>query len=110
MKKLFALLLSIVMTLALSVPALAAPSSGAVTPTPPDWMPAEHYLVFPGDEAYQPENWAKILEMRADAANGGLLTEENRRDPEGSPAMRYETGLVRLKYARSEERRVGKEC
>ena len=99
MKKLFALLLSIVMTLALSVPALAAPSSGAVTPTPPDWMPAEHYLVFPGDEAYQPENWAKILEMRANAANGGLLTEENRRDPEGSPAMRYETGLVRLKYA-----------
>lgn len=99
MKKLFALLLSIVMTLALAVPALAAPSSGAVTPTPPDWMPAEHYLVFPGDEAYQPENWAKILEMRANAANGGLLTEENRRDPEGSPAMRYETGLVRLKYA-----------
>ena len=45
MKKLFALLLSIVMTLALAVPALAAPSSGAVTPTPPDWMPAEHYQI-----------------------------------------------------------------
>lgn len=99
MKKLTAVLLSLAMTLALTAAAFAAAPSGAVTPTPPDWMPAEHYLVFPGDEAYQPENWVKILEMRADAANGGLLTEENRNDPDGSPAMRYETGLVRLKYA-----------
>lgn len=99
MKKLTAVLLSLVMTLALSVPAFAADSSGAVTPTPPGWMPAEHYLVFPGDEAYRPENWTKILEMRADAASGGLLNRENRKDPDGSPAMRYEAGLVCLKYA-----------
>ena len=99
MRKLLALVLSMVMAASLTVPAFAASSPEAVPPTPPDWMPAEHYLVFPGDEAYRPENWAKILEMRADAANGGLLTEENRHDPDGSPAMRYETGLVRLKYA-----------
>lgn len=94
MRKLLALVLSMVMAASLTVPAFAASSPEAVPPTPPDWMPAEHYLVFPGDEAYRPENWAKILEMRADAANGGLLTEENRHDPDGSPAMRYETFLV----------------
>lgn len=99
MKKLLALLLSMVMAASLTVPALAASSSGAVTPTPPDWMPAEHYLVIPGDEAYQPENWAKILEKRADAASGALPTDEDKHDPTGSPAMRYEMALVRLKYA-----------
>lgn len=99
MKKLLALLLSMIMAVSLAAPAFAASSAGAVTPTPPDWMPAEHYLVFPGDEAYQPENWDKVLELRADAANGGRYDLTNRRDPTGSPAMRYETALVWLKYA-----------
>lgn len=72
MKKLFALLLSIVMTLALAVPALAAPSSEAVTPTPPSWVSPEEYAVFEGGKAYEPENWATILELRKLAEAGGL--------------------------------------
>lgn len=47
---------------------------------------------------YLPENWAKVLEMREDAANGGTLP-EGTRYAEGSAGMQYETALVWLRYS-----------
>lgn len=102
MKRLIAFVLSLVMLCTLTIPAFAV---GPVTPTAPEWIDAEDYLVFPGDEVYQPENWAKVLEMRAEAANGGLRPGEDDgqwRTGEGSAGLRYETGLVRLKNAENE--------
>lgn len=72
MKKLLALLLSTVMALSLVAPALAASSSGAVTPTAPSWIDPAEYAVFDDGKAYEPENWATILELRKLAEAGGL--------------------------------------
>lgn len=68
-------------------------------PCPPSWVEKEDYLVFPGDRVYEPENWAKVLKLRAQAESGVLLPEEGRDWAEGSPGECYETALVRLKYA-----------
>lgn len=61
------LLLAVTMLLTLAMPAMAATP---VTPTAPSWWEGEEYLTFPGDEVYQPENWQKILDMRAQAEAG----------------------------------------
>lgn len=104
MKRLMALALSLAMLLTLTVPALAAEG----TPTPPDWVKAEEYLTFPGDEVYQQDTWEKILRLRADAAAGhleprkgdALYEEWNAGETRGSSAgLRYELGLIGMKYA-----------
>lgn len=95
--------LALCLCLTLCPAAFAESDPEPVTPTPPDWMPEEYYLVFPGDEVYLPENWAKVLEMRTDAANGGTLSQEVLDQPytglTGSAGMRYEIALVRLRCA-----------
>lgn len=97
MKKLFAMLLTLALALGLVCPALAAQ---AVTPTPPEWINGEDYLIFPGDEVYQPENWAKVEALREEARNGALLSDDTERNVEdSSPGMCYEIALVRVKYA-----------
>lgn len=95
MKRLTALTLALVLALSLCASALASES---VTPTAPEWINAEDYLTFPGDEVYLPENWAKVEALREEARNGGLLPKD-RENPTGSVGTRYETALVWLKYA-----------
>lgn len=96
MKKLGAFLLALALAVSLVPAALAAEP---VTPTPPEWINAEDYLTFPGDEVYLPENWAKVEALREEARNGALLVIDGSQDgAEGSPGMCYETGLVRIKY------------
>lgn len=100
MKKLLALTLSLVMTLGLCGPVLAAEP---VTPTPPEWINAEDYLIFPGDEVYEPENWAKVEAMREEARNGMLMPDTDGYNTntweDSSAGMHYEMALVRIKYA-----------
>ena len=95
-KKSVSLLLALTLVFSLFPAALAVES---VTPTPPEWIKAEDYLIFPGDEVYEPENWAKVEELREGARNGGTIVIDGSQDwAEGSPGMCYETGLVRIKY------------
>ena len=97
MKKHLALALALILTLGLCGPVLAAE---AVTPTPPEWINAEDYLIFPGDEVYEPENWAKVEAIREEARNGGNTPiDESKKWPTGSAGAWYETALARIKYA-----------
>lgn len=70
-------------------------------PAHPSWVEEEDYLIFPDDPVYEPENWERILTLRAQAESGALLPQEGREWAEGSPGECYETGLVRLKYAQN---------
>lgn len=109
MKRLLSIVLVLVMSLSL-VPAVAAE---AVTPTPPEWINGDDYLVFPGDEVYLPENWAKVEALREEARNGALFPDDDSKNwAEGSAGMCYEMALVRIKYALNasdgtQERRMG---
>lgn len=97
MKRLAALLLALALSLSLIPNTLAAE---AVTPTPPEWINAEDYLTFPGDDIYLPENWASIETMREKARNGAKLSlyiVQN--DPYCTPGTCYEHALLRFKYA-----------
>lgn len=96
-KKSVSLLLTLTLVFSL-FPAVSAEE--AVTPTAPEWIKAEEYLIFPGDEVYEPENWAKVEAMRAGARNGEPLPKENQDwGVQGSVGTRYEKGLVRMKCA-----------
>lgn len=101
MKRFLTLLLTL--ALALSSAALAlegdGPSAVQAHPSAPAWVEEEDYMVFPGDPVYEPENWAGVLKLRAQAQSGALLPEEGRDWAEGSPGQCYETALIRLKYA-----------
>lgn len=97
-KKSVSLLLALTLVFSL-FPTASAAEGEAVTPTPPEWINEEDYLIFPGDEVYEPENWAKVEAMREEARNGALLVIDGSQNwAEGSPGMCYETGLVRIKY------------
>lgn len=111
MKRLISLALSVVMLLALTVPTASAAEE---KPVPPDWVKAEEYVVFSGDTAYQPENWARILRLREDAEAGNqepqsgdaLYADWNSGETAGaSAALRFELGLVGMKYAENSEGR-----
>lgn len=92
--------LSLLLTLALTLSLLpAAWGAESVTPTPPSWVAAEDYLVFPGDPAYERSNWAQIEALRADAEKGAQLPADGRDWADGSVGQCYETALLRLKYA-----------
>lgn len=69
MKKIVALCLAVMLSLALVVPALA---DEPMTPTPPAWVPAEEYAVFEGSAAYEPENWEAILALRKEVSWGAI--------------------------------------
>lgn len=106
-------LLSAILTLALILGAVPTVAAEAVAPTPPEWINAEDYLIFPGDEVYLPDNWAKVVALREEARNGALLPDDDSKNwAEGSAGMCYETALVRIKYALNagegtQERRMG---
>lgn len=100
-KRVLTLLLALSLAISLTAPALAADGTvQPVTPTPPEWFPADEYLIFPGDEVYLPENWAKVLEMREDAASGNQIPEAYiyGLGGAGSAGMNYERALVCLRY------------
>ena len=95
-KRFFPLFLALVMAVSL-VP--AARAAEAVEPTPPEWINEEDYLIFPGDEVYEPENWAKIEALREDVRDGVDIIPVGPDWPEGSIGTCYEIGLTRLGYA-----------
>ena len=49
-------LLSLVLAMSFCLALLPSAALAAVTPTPPDWIPAEDYMIFPGDSVYDPKN------------------------------------------------------
>lgn len=72
MKKCVAMLLALALAVSLVPAALAAEP---VTPTPPEWINEEDYIIFPGDKVYLPENWAKVEQLREAARNGATKTD-----------------------------------
>lgn len=105
-KRWMSLLLAVTMLLTLTMPVLAAP----VTPTAPSWWNKEDYIVFSDDAVYQPENWKKILELRADAENGNFpqvgegkywhsfSRERQNIWEKGSDGQQYEMALIMFKH------------
>ena len=91
--------LSILLTAVLLLSGLRAYGFDGSTATPPAWVAAEDYLIFPGDPVYDEANWAEVERLRQAAENGALLPREGREWAQGSPGQCYETGLLRLKYA-----------
>ena len=71
--RVFALLL----TCSLLCTLLPAARAGTAAPTPPSWCRLEEYVVFEGSAAYEPENWEKILLLRADAEAGGATPKKD---------------------------------
>lgn len=98
MKRLTALALSLMLFLTLMIPAAQAEE---VTPTPPEWVKAEDYITFPGDEVYQKENWDEILRLRRSAARGDPMSADQMQMPDdtASDGTCFELGLIRLRYA-----------
>lgn len=97
MKKLLSALLILTLIFSLAVPAFAA---GPVTPASPSWMDPEDYLTIPGDPVYEPDAWAEIEALRAEAEAGALF-DASKDDvrPKGSVGYCYEIALIRLKQA-----------
>lgn len=130
-KRWMSFLLAFTMFLTLAMPTMAATP---VTPTAPSWWEGEEYLTFPGDEVYQPENWQKILDMRAQAEAGyipeihedwdyyssknPLWYQDNNLsvhmgwhtygNEKVSPGTKYEIALVMVKYAMNDYEKNGK--
>lgn len=105
MKRLLSPALSLMMLLTLTAPAAQA---AEVKPTPPEWVKAEEYAVLADGEAYQKENWDKILRLRADAEAGHLAPEQGSalyddyqrfRKAAGAPSLQFEQGLLAVRYA-----------
>lgn len=106
MKKLLAMMLSLALSCSLLVPALA---SEAIAPAPPEWCPAEEYVIFEQSAAYQGETWDQITALREHAQAGNLtptrtgekalydqLQALKRSD---DPGILFEVGLVAARYA-----------
>ncbi|WP_295581435.1 DUF1266 domain-containing protein [uncultured Oscillibacter sp.] len=105
MKRLLSMVLSLWVLLALALPAASAAEA---SPAPPAWVDKEEYLVLPGDSAYEGADWERILRLREDAAAGhvepqkgeALYADWDAGEALGcSAAMRYELGLIGMKYA-----------
>lgn len=107
-KRMLSLALALSLAVSLFAPAMAAgDATQPVTPTAPEWIDEEDYLIFPGDEIYLPENWAEIEDLRERARNGATMvtkwdyskTNPNRNWLGGAAGRAYEVGLIWLKYA-----------
>lgn len=88
-RKQLAFALTLALCLSLFPTALAAE---AVTPTPPAWIRAEEYVIFPEGKVYEPTYWNYVLQLRADAAAG------NKRPISGSDLWGAYTGLSRITH------------
>lgn len=113
-KRILSLALFLSLAVSLFVPAFAAEdATQPVTPTAPEWINEEDYIIFPGDEVYLPENWAEIEELREQARNGKVYHKSQFGGdvalPEDfnacSPGQLYEYGLINLRYAINAESR-----
>ena len=89
-RRLYSFVTALVCLCALLPAAFAASDS----PTPPGWIPEKNYVVLPGDEVYQSENWAKVLSLRAEAEAGAQLPDAGAEVADTSAGMCYETGLL----------------
>lgn len=118
-KRILSLALSLSLAISLFAPAYAAETK-PVTPTPPEWIKAEDYVIFPDDELYLPENWAEIEWMREEARIGGAQVlrangeEISDKWPVGygTAGFAYEVGLTWLKCAENLglDTEEGKKC
>ena len=71
-----ALSLLLVLTLVVSlVP--AAFGAEPVTPTPPEWINEEEYVIFEDGKVYEPEYWECVLHLREHALSGGQQSKDN---------------------------------
>lgn len=96
MKRILTLIFSLVMVLS----AVTLPTQAVnVKPTPPSWVDAQEYAVFEGDPVYQEENWAKVLQARADAEAGGSIPDDDALSIGRSAGAYYEKGLILLRCA-----------
>lgn len=103
MRRAVSLCLALALCLGLMTPVLAVE---AATPTPPEWVNTEDYLIFPGDEVYQPENWAKVETLREEARNGATnVNNELARSLLDTVGGNFEVGLVALRCAENLEER-----
>lgn len=103
MKKCIAMLLALALTVSLVPAALAAEP---VTPTPPEWINEEDYIIFPGDEVYLPKNWEKVEQLREAARNGATKTDNQiviRLSD--TVAGNFEAGLAALRCAENLEKK-----
>lgn len=105
-KRMLSLALVLSLAVSLFAPATAA-GSGSVTPSAPEWINAEDYIIFPGDPVYEPDNWAQIEAMRADARNGGtvplgLAKEDGTYRQEGSVGWQFEVALAWMRCAENQ--------
>lgn len=106
-KRMLSLALFLSLAVSLFAPATAA-GSGPVTPSAPEWINAEDYIIFPDDPVYEPDNWAKIEAMRTDARNGGtvplgLANEDGTYRQEGSVGWQFEVALVWMRCAANQK-------
>lgn len=105
-KRFLSLALSLSLAVSLFVPAFAA-GTDPVIPTAPEWINEEDYIIFPGDEVYLPENWAKMEGLREQVRSGAAEMNipeapnqgKNYQGKGGSPGWRYEVALCWLKCA-----------
>lgn len=103
--KMFVLFLALPLLVALFSPAAAAEEF-----TPPEWCPAEEYTHFADSAVYEPENWAAVLRLRADAKAGNpapeiyrsssLTADWNRLEAlmEHDRGAAFELGLISIQY------------
>lgn len=111
-KRVFSLLLALAMVLSMAPATLAAEP---VTPTPPEWINPDEYVVFEGGKVYRPTYWECILQLRADALAGNRKPQ--RKDsmwdtymklsklinlPYEDPAAVYEMELINMLYHKNE--------
>lgn len=70
-------LLSIALVLALILGLVPAALAEVVTPTPPEWINGEDYVVFENGKVYEEPYWSYVLQLREYAASGGQRAKGN---------------------------------
>ncbi|MCI9402070.1 MAG: DUF1266 domain-containing protein [Oscillospiraceae bacterium] len=73
-RKALSLLLALTLVVSL-VPAVFA--AEPVTPTPPEWINEEEYVIFEDGKVYEPEYWECVLHLREHALSGGQQSKDN---------------------------------
>lgn len=107
-------LLSIALVLALTLGLVPAASAEAVTPTPPEWINGEDYVIFEGGKVYEEPYWECVLQLRGHALSGGQRAKDNpywasylklsslTESGEADMAAIYEKSLIDLMYHKNQ--------
>lgn len=112
MKKLLSITLALALIVGLLPSALAEES---VTPTPPEWINGEDYVIFEGGKVYEPAYWECVLQLRSHALSGGQRAKNNpywdsylklsrlTESPDIDFAAVHEKSLIDLMYHKNQE-------